>query len=104
MVNAPRCKRNMLPLACSPNLRTWELRCILLHHPDRKNHAFQYVDWQFDGDDIIAASRTAYDDAEGGAHNAHDANYLTFHRFASFRELTMKDSVTVAHPVKPTRQ
>src|SRR5262249_16985968 len=39
------------------------------------------------GDDIIAACRTAYDDGKGGAHSAHDANYLTFHRFANFRTL-----------------
>jgi len=50
------------------------------------------VDWQFDGEDIIAACRTAFDDAEGGAHNNHDANYLTFHRFANFRRLTQADS------------
>ena len=31
-------------------------------------------------------SRTAYDDGLGGAHNAHDANYLTFHRIADFRK------------------
>ena len=27
------------------------------------------MDWQFDGEDIIAACRTAFDDAKGGAHN-----------------------------------
>jgi hypothetical protein len=50
------------------------------------------VDWLFEGDDLIAACRTAYDDEEGGAHNFHDANFLTFHRFKNFRRLTMKDS------------
>jgi hypothetical protein len=85
--------RNTLALARSKDLKEWELRCILLHHPDVVRHAFQYPDWQFDGDDLIAAIRTAYDDGLGGAHNAHDANYLTVHRFADFRELTMADSV-----------
>jgi hypothetical protein len=50
------------------------------------------VDWQIDGEDIIAVSRTAFDDGQGGAHSGHDANFLTFHRFKSFRNLTMKDS------------
>jgi hypothetical protein len=50
------------------------------------------VDWLFDGPDIIAACRTAYDDGLGGARNNHDANFLTFHRFASFRSKTMADS------------
>jgi hypothetical protein len=87
--------RNTLALCASDDLRSWEVRCILLHHPDVAKHGFQYVEWLFEGDDIIAACRTAFDDGEGGAHNNHDANYLTFHRFKQFRELSMKDSVEV---------
>ncbi|MEJ5251784.1 MAG: exo-alpha-sialidase [Chthonomonadetes bacterium] len=78
--------RNTLALTCSRDLRQWEVRSILLYHPDPDKHAFQYVDWQFEGDDLIAVSRTAYDDGLGGAHNQHDANYLTFHRFSGFRQ------------------
>jgi hypothetical protein len=85
--------RNTVALTASSDLLNWEVRCILLHHPDVARHGFQYVDWLFDGEDIIAACRTAFDDAQGGAHNCHDANYLTFHRFANFRRLTMADSV-----------
>lgn len=79
--------RNTLALTSSTNLLDWEVRSILLQHPDVKNHGFQYVDWLFDGEDIIAACRTAFDDGQGGAHNNHDANFLTFHRFAGFRRL-----------------
>jgi len=85
--------RNTLALTSSADLRTWQVNCILLYHPDVARHAFQYPDWQFDGEDLIAAIRTAYDDGRGGAHNAHDANYLTFHRFHGFRRLTLADSV-----------
>ncbi|NUQ65731.1 MAG: exo-alpha-sialidase [Pirellulales bacterium] len=92
--NNPGGIRNTLALVCSPDLARWTVRTILLYHPDVKKHGFQYVDWLFDGDDIIAACRTAYDDEEGGAHNFHDANYLTFHRVADFRRLTMADSVS----------
>lgn len=77
--------RNTLSLSCSVDLKKWEVRKRLLYHPDKKSHGFQYADWQFDGDDIVAAIRTAFDDAAGGAHSAHDANYLTFHRFEAFR-------------------
>jgi hypothetical protein len=69
------------------------VKCILLHHPDPLHHAFQYLDWQFDGPDLIAVSRTAYDDGQGGAHTFHDANFLTFHRFKNFRKLSTADSV-----------
>jgi len=85
--------RNTLALVRSHDLRRWEIRCILLYHSDVAKHGFQYPDWQFDGEDLIAAVRTAYDDGLGGAHNAHDANYLTFHRVEGFRRLSMADSV-----------
>jgi predicted neuraminidase len=81
--------RNKLALLCSPDLRKWTMRSLLLSHPNPGKHAFQYVDWLFDGQDIIVASRTAYDDGLGGAHNFHDANYLTFHRVPNFRTRTM---------------
>lgn len=85
--------RNTVALARSSDLRNWELRCVLIHHPDQKFHGFQYADWVIDGDDLVAAIRTAYDEPAGQAHNQHDANYLTFHRWPRFRTLTMKDSV-----------
>lgn len=77
--------RNTLSLFCSADLRKWERRAQILHHPEDLHHAFQYVDWLFDGDDIAVLSRTAFDDDEGGAHNYHDANFLTFHRIEKFR-------------------
>lgn len=85
--------RNTVALLCSPDLRRWEIRCILLHHPDTLTHGFQYLDWLIVGEDILAVSRTAYDDGMGGAHNQHDANYLLFHRFLRFRTLTAADGV-----------
>jgi hypothetical protein len=87
----PAAVRNTLALVYSKDLRAWEIRSILLQHPDVVKHGFQYVDWQFDGNDIIAACRTAWDDAEGGARNNHDANFLTFHRWKNFRSLTQTD-------------
>jgi hypothetical protein len=84
--------RNTLALVNSPDLRTWTTRTVLLYHPDVKKHGFQYVDWQIEGDELIAACRTAYDDGVGGARNNHDANFLTFHRWKNFRALTMADA------------
>ena len=81
----PAAYRNNLTLVTSPDLKTWGVQSVILHHPDSNRHAFQYVDWLFEGDDIIAVSRTAYDDGLGGAHRAHDANYMTFHRIKNFR-------------------
>lgn len=89
--------RNTLALSCSEDLRQWTIRAILLHHPDIRYHGFQYVDWLFEGNDIIAVSRTAYDDGLGGAHNYHDANFMTFHRVEGFRELQTPLSLPERH-------
>jgi hypothetical protein len=78
----PDAYRNILVLCTSPDLRNWTVRDQVLTHPDPENHAFQYVDWLFEEDDIVFVSRTAWD----GAHRAHDANYMTFHRIEDFRQ------------------
>ena len=83
-------QRNVLSLFTSVDLIHWEL-CKTLIEDDSalsweesiKQVAFQYPDWQFDGDDIIYVLRTAY----GGAADYHDANRITFHRLTNFRDL-----------------
>ncbi len=81
--------RNTLALISSPDLFNWQIRSILLYHPDTEKHAFQYPDWVFDEQDLLVLCRTAYDDGAGGAHNFHDANFLTFHRIKNFRSLNL---------------
>lgn len=83
----PGTTRNRLVLMRSADLKSWEQRAVLIHNPDPVKHGYQYVDWLVDHDDIVALVRTAHDDAADGARNNHDANYLTFHRFGSFRTL-----------------
>lgn len=82
-------QRNTLALTSSADLEHWTVHSILLYHPDVERTGFQYADWQFEGDDIIAVCRTAFRDAP----NCHDANYLTFHRITDFRDRTMKDKL-----------
>jgi len=83
----PEAYRNILTLVSSADLRNWVIESVILRHHDSVKHAFQYIDWLFEGKDIIAVSRTSYDDGLGGAFRAHDANYITFHRIHNFREL-----------------
>ena len=86
--------RNVLGLIESADARSWSVRTVVLNCAlgDRVAGAankvgFQYVDWQFDGADIIAASRTAWGKE---VPRSHDANYLTFHRIRDFRNLKVK--------------
>lgn len=81
----PASVRNTLALISSADLTAWRIERVVITHPDPLKHGFQYVDWQFDGRDIVAVVRTAFDDEAGGAHNFHDANYLIFLRIAGFR-------------------
>ncbi len=77
--------RNVLSLITAPDLENWRLcaRLIDCRTADPKQVGFQYPDFDFDGDDLICLSRTAWN----GAHNYHDANLITFHRVQGFRNL-----------------
>lgn len=87
--DTPNRYRNRLALSASRDLQRWAIVHEVLYHPDSETHAFQYVDWLIEDDDIIFLSRTAYDDGLGGAIRAHDANYTTFHRIPSFRQFIL---------------
>jgi hypothetical protein len=76
----PKPKQNALALASSSDLAHWTVETTLLDQPDRDRHSFQYLDWQFDGADIVAVSRTSWN----GDKNR-NPNYLTFHRILNFR-------------------
>ena len=77
--------RNVLTLISSDDLQDWRIEREVLRHDNVIRVGFQYADWDFDGDDLVAVSRTAHFDGISHAHNAHDANLLTFHRIRDFR-------------------
>ncbi len=85
----PERTRNTLALLSSSDLKNWAVNKIVLQDPDVTYTGFQYADWQFEGDDLIALIRTAYEEPDGTkAHNCHDANYITFYRIEDFRKYT----------------
>lgn len=77
--------RNLLSLLRSRDLSTWEVVTDLYdeREDDAAKIGFQYVDFYFEGEDIIYLCRTA----RNGANNYHDSNYSTFHRIERFRDL-----------------
>lgn len=76
--------RNLLSLMSSENLEEWTVVCDLLDRRDcdANEVGFQYVDFEFEGEDIIYLCRTGIN----GARNFHDSNYSTFHRIKNFRK------------------
>lgn len=77
--------RNTQVLMYSADLKQWCIADTVLTCDRPELYGFQYVDWQFDGKDIIFVSRTAWKDETGNPPRQHDANYLTFHRIRDFR-------------------
>jgi hypothetical protein len=93
-VQSPHHQRNVIALTSSADLREWREECRVLRYDEGSvvvkegsRVGFQYLDWQFDGDDLIAVCRMAWNGL-----NYHDANTVTFHRVKGFRSLTMADS------------
>ncbi|MDP3071917.1 MAG: sialidase family protein [Opitutaceae bacterium] len=93
-VRSPHHQRNVIALTSSADLREWREESRVLRYDEGSvvvkegsRVGFQYLDWQFDGDDLIAVCRMAWNGA-----NYHDANTITFHRVRGFRSLTMADS------------
>jgi len=87
--------RSVLSLSSSTDLLNWTLHGDILRDDSPwavRHTGFQYVDWLFDGDDLLAACRMGFN----GARNFHDANHLTFHRIADFAKGAR--SVTAAAP------
>ncbi|MBT7303895.1 MAG: exo-alpha-sialidase, partial [Victivallales bacterium] len=82
-------QRNILSLCASPDLRNWRVVKTLVEDESGlswgdslKLTGFQYVDWQFDGDDLIYLVRTAW----RGARNFHDANRMVYHTLVNYRQ------------------
>ena len=78
--------RNWLVLCCSKDLVNWETYRTIVYCEDPFFHGYQYPDWVFDGNDIIAVCRTAAPEDRGLPTRQHDANMFTFHKIKNFRD------------------
>ncbi|MBE6654375.1 MAG: hypothetical protein E7608_02810 [Ruminococcaceae bacterium] len=78
--------RNLQTLMSSRDLVEWRDERVLydLRGYNRNLVGLQYVDFEFDREDIIYLCRTAIN----GAHSFHDSNYSTFHRIKNFRNIS----------------
>lgn len=93
-VQSPHHQRNVIALTSSADLREWREESRVLRYDEGSvvvkegsRVGFQYLDWQFDGDDLVAVCRMAWNGL-----NYHDANTITFHRVKNYRFLSMADS------------
>lgn len=77
--------RNRMVLYSSLDLKTWTEERVILAVDEPFFHGFQYVDWQFDGDDIVSVIRMAAPEERGLPNRQHDANMFAFKRIENFR-------------------
>lgn len=82
--------RNVLGISVSDDLVVWTQVDTLLVERDMINTecscwktAFQYVDWDFDGEDLVLAVR----ETVGYSNTFHDGKYFTFYRVSNYRSL-----------------
>ena len=77
--------RNLLSLLSSDDLENWKVVTDIYDYRgvDDDRIGFQYVDFSFEGDDIVFLCRTAFNNAD----SFHNSNYSTFDRIQNFRDL-----------------
>ncbi len=80
-----RLTSNTAALISSVDLRHWDVEQIFLYSSNLAYEAFQYLNFDFDGDDMVIASRTAFDVGGNRPPQGHDSNLITFHRITDFR-------------------
>lgn len=83
-------QRNILSLSASRDLQNWFIVKTLMTDDSGLSHqdsirltGFQYVEWQFDGEDIIYLVRSAY----RGARNYHDSNRIHYRVLRNYMEI-----------------
>lgn len=89
--------RNTLALISSEDLYHWRVERTILASDDPFFDGFQYVDWQFDGEDLVSVIRLAMEEPRGLPNRQHDANFLVFKRIEKFREAGEPDVIRTLH-------
>lgn len=89
--------RNTLALVSSPDLRVWTTERIVIESDNPFFDGFQYADWRFDGNDIVAVVRLAMEEERGLPTRQHDANHLVFERIRDFRAPGASESIRTLH-------
>ena len=93
----PEMIRNTAAVLSSKDLRHWDVEKIFLYSPNLHYEAFQYLNFEIEGDDLAVVSRTAFNVGGNLPPRGHDSNLMTFHRIPDFRNLS-PDHVLVADP------
>lgn len=96
---APGQNRNSLVLFSSTDLVSWTRERTCIYSDNAFNNSYHYVDWRFDGDDMVCVFRCSVDEPRGLAFSYHDSNAFGFFRVVNFRNGGAVPTVFVDTPV-----
>ena len=88
--------RNTAALISSRDLVSWDVEQIFLYSENVDYEGFQYLQFDYDGADMVVASRTAFDVGGNKPLRGHDSNLTTFHRIEDFRTARAQHVVAIA--------
>ena len=91
--------RTTAAMLSSKDLHHWNVEKIFLFTPNIDDgtwgEAFQYFNFDFDGDDLVLVSRTSFLVGDYKPPRGHDSNLLTFHRIKNFRTASPEHFFTI---------
>jgi hypothetical protein len=88
--------RNTAALISSRDLVSWDVEQIFLYSKNVDYEGFQYPQFDYDGADMVIASRTAFDVGGNKPLRGHDSNLTTFHRIEDFRTARARHVVEIS--------
>ncbi|MCQ2184995.1 MAG: leucine-rich repeat protein, partial [Bacteroidales bacterium] len=91
--------RNAYSLISSTDLQNWKIEHTCIYSDNPYSNGYHYIDWCFDGDDIISCFRCSFDEERGMPYSAHDANGFGFFRVKNFRNASSVPTIFVDTPV-----
>lgn len=91
--------RNSMCLISSQNLIDWTLERTCIYSDNPYNNSYHYIDWRFDGDDLVSTFRCSVDEERGLAYSYHDSNGLGYFRVKNFRNGSAVAPILVDTPV-----
>ncbi len=91
--------RNSMVLISSSDLENWKIERTCIYSDNAFNNSYHYIDWRFDGDDLVSVFRMSADEERGLPLNYHDSNALGYFRVKNFRNCSAESTILVDTPV-----
>lgn len=89
--------RNTAAVLSSRDLFNWKVEKLFLYSSDIDYDGFGYMNFDFDGTNMVVVARTAFKVQDGvDPRRGHDSNLLTFHRLNDFRNLHPDQYLTIS--------